>query len=87
MDAGPSGRDPSGFRCYIKRVMGALSFTHWLIVGLVVVLLFGGKKLGEVGKGLGEGIREFKKGVSGNGDEANSNEQKRLSGSGDERES
>lgn len=48
--------------------MGALSLTHWLIVGLVVMLLFGGKKLGEVGKGLGEGIREFKKGMAGKSD-------------------
>lgn len=47
--------------------MGAMSLSHWLIVGFVVVLLFGGNKLAAVGKGLGEGIREFKKGLAGDG--------------------
>ncbi|MGD1090226.1 MAG: twin-arginine translocase TatA/TatE family subunit, partial [Verrucomicrobiota bacterium] len=30
---------------------------HLLIIGIVVVILFGGKKLPELGKGLGEGLR------------------------------
>lgn len=41
-----------------------MSPAHWVIVALIVVLLFGSSKLAEVGKGLGEGIRSFKKGVS-----------------------
>ena len=40
-----------------------------LIVGLIIILLFGASRLGEVGKGLGDGIRNFKKGSSGDGDE------------------
>lgn len=36
-----------------------------LIVAFVIMLLFGGKRLGELGKGLGAGIRNFKLGVSG----------------------
>jgi sec-independent protein translocase protein TatA len=32
-----------------------------LVIFLVVLLLFGGKKLPEIGKALGQGIREFKK--------------------------
>ncbi len=36
-----------------------------LIVGLIIILLFGASRLGEVGKGLGDGIRNFKKGISG----------------------
>lgn len=69
-----------------RNVMGALSFTHWLIVGLVVVLLFGGKKLGEVGKGLGEGIREFKKGMAGTGaEDQDRGAPKRLERAPDER--
>ncbi|MGA3077678.1 MAG: twin-arginine translocase TatA/TatE family subunit [Bryobacteraceae bacterium] len=32
----------------------------WLVVVLIAVVLFGGKKLGDIGKGLGEGIRNFK---------------------------
>lgn len=40
-----------------------------LIVGLIIILLFGASRLGEVGKGLGDGIRNFKKGISGDGDD------------------
>ena len=45
--------------------MGAMSLGHWLIVGVVVLLVFGPKRLSEVGSGLGEGICNFKKGLSG----------------------
>lgn len=34
---------------------------HILVIVLVLVLLFGGKKIPELMRGLGEGIREFKK--------------------------
>lgn len=37
------------------------SGSEWLLILIVVVLLFGGKKIPELMKGLGEGIREFKK--------------------------
>ena len=46
--------------------MGELSPIHWLIVLAIIVLLFSGKKIPEVMKGLGEGIRHFKDGMSGN---------------------
>jgi sec-independent protein translocase protein TatA len=36
----------------------------WIIAGVVIVL-FGGTKMAQLGKGLGEGIREFKKSMSG----------------------
>jgi len=45
--------------------MGELSIFHWLVVLAVVLLLFGGRKIPEVMKGLGEGIRSFKDGMSG----------------------
>ena len=35
--------------------------TEWLIIALVILLLFGGKKIPELMKGLGSGIKEFKK--------------------------
>ncbi|HMD31618.1 MAG TPA: twin-arginine translocase TatA/TatE family subunit [Candidatus Acidoferrales bacterium] len=38
---------------------------HLFIILIIVVLLFGGKKIPEVMKGLGEGIRSFKEGMSG----------------------
>ena len=47
--------------------MGEFSPFHWLIVLAIVVLLFGGKKIPEVMKGLGEGIRSFKDGMQGAG--------------------
>jgi sec-independent protein translocase protein TatA len=40
-----------------------------LVIALIILLLFGASRLGEVGKGLGEGIRNFKKGVAGEDDE------------------
>jgi sec-independent protein translocase protein TatA len=43
--------------------MEALSPFHLLIILAVIVLLFGGKKIPEVMKGLGEGIRNFKEGM------------------------
>jgi sec-independent protein translocase protein TatA len=50
--------------------MGEFSPIHWLIVLAIIVLLFGGKKIPEVMKGLGEGIRSFKDGMSGNANSA-----------------
>jgi sec-independent protein translocase protein TatA len=38
---------------------------HLVIIVLVFMLLFGGKKLADVGKGLGEGIRNFKSSLKG----------------------
>jgi len=43
--------------------------THLLIIGLILVVLFGGRKLPELGKGLGEGLRGFKEGLKGANDE------------------
>ena len=49
--------------------MGSLSPIHWLIVIVVILLLFGPSRLAGVGKGLGEGIRSFKKGIGEDADE------------------
>ena len=38
---------------------------HLIFLGILAVLLFGGKKLPELGKGLGEGLRGFKEGMKG----------------------
>ncbi|MBN1848373.1 MAG: twin-arginine translocase TatA/TatE family subunit [Deltaproteobacteria bacterium] len=45
--------------------MGIPGGTEWLIILLIVLVLFGGKKLPELMGGLGKGIRSFRKGVSG----------------------
>jgi sec-independent protein translocase protein TatA len=43
--------------------MGSLSIWHWLIVLVVVVLVFGTKKLGSIGSDLGKAVRGFKEGL------------------------
>jgi sec-independent protein translocase protein TatA len=48
--------------------MGELQPTHLLLVLLVALLLFGGSRVSALGKGLGEGIRNFKKGLRGDED-------------------
>ena len=47
--------------------MGELSPIHWLIVIAIIVILFGGKRIPEVMRGMGEGIRSFKEGMRGDG--------------------
>lgn len=64
--------------------MGSFSIAHWLVVIVVLLLIFGPKRLSEVGKGLGQGIRNFKKGLDGSEkaegeeEEATEGEPKRL---------
>jgi sec-independent protein translocase protein TatA len=50
--------------------MGGLSIWHWLIVLLVVVLIFGTKKLKNIGGDLGGAVKGFKEGMKGANDEA-----------------
>ena len=44
--------------------MGGLSIWHWLIVLLVVVLIFGTKKLKNIGGDVGGAVNEFKKAMN-----------------------
>ncbi len=41
--------------------LGFVGPWQWIVIGVVVLLLFGGKKIPELMKGLGGGIKEFKK--------------------------
>jgi sec-independent protein translocase protein TatA len=43
--------------------MGELSPIHWILVLAIIVILFGGKRIPEVMRGMGEGIRSFKEGM------------------------
>jgi len=43
--------------------MGSLSIWHWMIVLLVVVLIFGTKKLRNIGQDLGGAVKGFKEGM------------------------
>ncbi|MDU9789320.1 twin-arginine translocase TatA/TatE family subunit [Helicobacter pylori] len=56
---------------------GFTSIWHWVIVLLVIVLLFGAKKIPELAKGLGSGIKNFKKAVKDDEEEVK-NEPKTL---------
>ncbi|MBK6726911.1 MAG: Sec-independent protein translocase subunit TatA [Xanthomonadales bacterium] len=61
--------------------MGSFSIGHWLIVLLIVVLIFGTKKLRNIGGDLGGAVKEFKKGL-GEGEDAPKLEADQKSGAG-----
>jgi sec-independent protein translocase protein TatA len=50
--------EPTGMQ--LAGVLGGLGGPEIIVIALVAIVLFGGKKVGELGKGLGEGIRNFK---------------------------
>lgn len=45
--------------------LGNLGAGELIIIALVVLLIFGGKKIPELMKGIGKGVRSFKEGVNG----------------------
>jgi sec-independent protein translocase protein TatA len=45
--------------------MGSFSIWHWLIVLVIVMLVFGTKKLGNMGSDIGKAVKGFKDGVKG----------------------
>lgn len=47
----------------LSTIILSISWQHILIVALILLLLFGGKKIPELMKGLGSGIKEFKDAV------------------------
>ena len=49
--------------------IGGIGMTEILIIALIILLLFGGKKIPELMKGLGKGVRSFKDGVNNIADE------------------
>ena len=48
---------------------GFVGLPELLLLGLVVLLVFGPKRLPEMGRSMGRGLREFKDSISGGGDE------------------
>ena len=64
-----TGRGFSGFHATLKieggRMLKSIGLPELVIILVVAVLLFGGKKIPEVAKGLGEGIRNFKNSLKG----------------------
>lgn len=51
-------------------VLGPLGVPELLVIFLILVLLFGAKKLPQIGRGIGEGIRNLKSGLNQNDEEA-----------------
>lgn len=49
--------------------MGSFSIWHWLVVLVIVLLIFGTKKLRNVGQDLGGAVKGFKDGMKGTGEE------------------
>jgi sec-independent protein translocase protein TatA len=58
--------------------VGEFSPWHWLIVAFIALLLFGPRKLPELGKSLAEGIRGFKDGMKDQTPTETSNDQKKT---------
>jgi len=61
--------------------MGSFSIWHWLIVLVIVMLVFGTKKLRNIGQDLGGAVKGFKEGMKEAG-ESSTGESQKISGSG-----
>lgn len=55
--------------------MGSFSIWHWLIVLVIVMLVFGTKKLSNMGSDLGKAVKGFKDGVKGEEDKTDAKDQ------------
>ena len=66
---------------------GLESPTHLLIVLVIILLLFGGQRIPELAKGLGAGVREFRKGAEGSYEEDEEEKRRRLEARAEDRHS
>ncbi len=57
--------------------IGMPGMWEWILIAMVIMLFFGAAKLPKLGKGLGEGIRNFKKGLKSD-NKAKDQEDKKL---------
>lgn len=62
------------------------SGSEWLIILLVILLLFGGKKIPELMRGLGKGVKSFKEGVNEAKEEINKSTKEEVDESGSKEE-
>jgi len=44
--------------------------SEWIFIVVIVLVLFGGRKIPELMRGMGKGVKEFKDGIKGEGEEA-----------------
>ena len=69
---GQSADELPGERADLRgRVFGTIGLPELLLILLIVVIVFGAGKLPQLGRGLGEGIRNFKKELKGDKQDAN----------------
>ena len=69
----------SNFTTKTPLVVLVESYIHILLIILAVLLLFGGKKIPELMKGIGQGIREFKDAMNGkNENQSDKKEEKKI---------
>lgn len=60
--------------------MGSMSLMHWLIVGVLVILLFGGSRFSNMMGDVAKGIKQFKKGMAEDDEPAKPAQPTRLEG-------
>ncbi len=60
--------------------LGSVGPTELIILLTIILLLFGAKRIPELAKGLGSGVREFKKGTSGKGEQDELKDEKEKKG-------
>lgn len=58
--------------------MGKIGLTEIILVLLIIVLLFGGRKIPELFKGIGQGMKEFKKASKLDGEEEKEKEKEKV---------
>lgn len=59
-------------------ILGMPGWSQILLVVIAILLLFGGRKIPELMKGIGQGMREFKKATSGEDDDSREKDKKEL---------
>jgi sec-independent protein translocase protein TatA len=60
----------TGTKPLLTLAIGGLGTTELLVILALVVVIFGASKIPQLGRGLGEGIRNFKRGLKGDEDDA-----------------
>jgi len=60
--------------------MGSFSIWHWLIVLVIVLVIFGTKKLRNIGSDLGGAVKGFKDGMKGEGEADGAKKPEQVSG-------
>jgi sec-independent protein translocase protein TatA len=66
------------FHSILAGILGGLGTPEIILIALVVLLLFGGKKIPELMRGIGKGVKNFKEGVKGLDDDTPGSEKKSM---------